>query len=51
MTCGRQLMLGLKDTKQVGQVDKDHNYKDDNLSDKYIHSRMDGKPPKSLFFL
>ncbi len=37
--------LGLKDTKQVGWVDKDDNYKDDNLGDKDIHSGMDGKPP------
>jgi hypothetical protein len=37
--------LGLEDTKQVGRVDKDDNYKDDNLGDKDIHSGMDGKPP------
>jgi len=37
--------LGLKDTKQVRWVDKDDNYKDDNLGDKDIHSWMDGKPP------
>jgi len=46
--------LGLKDTKQVGWVDKDDNYKDDNLGDKYTHSGMDGKPPTekvaSLYF-
>ncbi len=47
--------LGLEDTKQVGQVDKDDNYEDDNLDDKDIHSRMDGKPPQkrspSLYFI
>jgi hypothetical protein len=37
--------LGLEDTKQVGRVDKDDNYKDDNLGDKDIHLGMDGKPP------
>ncbi len=37
--------LGLKDTRQVGRVDKDDNSKDDNLGDKDIHSGMDGKPP------
>jgi hypothetical protein len=46
--------LGLKDTKQVGRVDKDDSYKDDNLGDKDIHSGMDGKPPTkkaaSLYF-
>ncbi len=46
--------LGLKDTKQAGRVDKDDNYKDDNLGDKDIHSGMDGKPPTekaaSLYF-
>jgi hypothetical protein len=45
--------LGLEDTKQVGRVDKDDSYKDDNLGDKEIHPEMDGKPPtesrKSLF--
>ncbi len=35
---------GLKDIKQVGRVDKDDNYKDDNLGDKDIHLGMDGKP-------
>ncbi len=47
--------LGIEDTKQVGRVDKDDNYKDDNLDDKNIHSGMDGKPPikkaASLYFL
>ncbi len=47
--------LGLKDTKQVGWVDKDDSYEDDNLDDKDIHSRMDGKPPPkkvtSLYFI
>ncbi len=46
--------LGLEDTKQVGRVDKDDSYKDDNLGDKDIHSGMDGKPPTekaaSLYF-
>jgi hypothetical protein len=37
--------LGLEDTKQVGRVDKDDSYKDDNLGDKDIHLGMDGKPP------
>ncbi len=46
--------LGLEDTQQVGRVDKDDRYKDDNLGDKDIHSGMDGKPPTkkvaSLYF-
>jgi hypothetical protein len=46
--------LGLEDTKQVGWVDKDDNYKDDNLGDKDIHLGMDGKPftkmVSSLYF-
>jgi hypothetical protein len=46
--------LGLEDTKQVGRVDKDDSYKDDNLGDKDICSGMDGKPPTkkvaSLYF-
>jgi hypothetical protein len=37
--------LSLEDTKQVGRVDKDDNYKDDNLDDKDMHSGMDGKHP------
>lgn len=46
--------LGLESTEQVGRVDKDDSYKDDNLGDKDIHSGMDGKPPTekaaSLYF-
>ncbi len=37
--------LGLEDIKQVGRVDKDDSYNDDNLGDKDIHSGMDGRPP------
>jgi hypothetical protein len=46
--------LGLKDTKQVGRVDKDDSYKDYKLGDKDIHLGMDGTPPiekaASLYF-
>jgi hypothetical protein len=47
--------LGLEDSKQVGRVDKDDSYKDDNLGDKgtfgdgWKTSHTKGR--KSLFFL
>jgi hypothetical protein len=37
--------LCLEDTKKIGRVDKDDNYKDDNLGNRDIHLQMDGKPP------
>ncbi len=35
--------FSLENTKQVGRVDKDDSYKDDNFGDKDIHLGMDGK--------